>query len=266
MSKTEHGTFVWYDINTEDPDAAKAFYTEAFGLKSEPFEAAPDYTVLKPADRGPWGGINKLSDDAKKMGAPPHWLGHILVDDVDATAAKCKELGGSVYMAPMDMGEVGRMAILADPQGATFSAYKGFGGSDDDSGSEFNEPAQVGSIAWRELHCTDWEAAWKFYNTLFGWEQDSREDMGPDMGTYLMWKWKGAHGRIGGMDNAAKMMDMPAHWLFYIRVDDIDAAAQRVKDKGGKVLNGPMDVPGGDKVAQCQDPTGAHFAIHWTAG
>ena len=86
--------------------------------------------------------------------------------------------------------------------------------------------------------------------------------MGPEMGTYHMFKWNGADRTVGGMSNAAKAQNVPPHWLYYVTVDDINAAVERVKSHGGKILNGPMEVPGGELIAQCMDPQGAAFALH----
>ena len=118
----------------------------------------------------------------------------------------------------------------------------------------------AGEFSWAELNTTDFDAAWKFYSELFDWEHRETMDMGPQ-GQYFMWKHKSAITK-GGMSNMAKAMNIPPHWLHYINVDDIDAAVTRIKDKGGSINMGPMDIPGNDKIAICQDPQGAVFAIY----
>lgn len=156
----------------------------------------------------------------------------------------------------MDIQTVGRIAVLLDPQGAALAVYTPEG----DAPGHDGVPA-VGEFSWHELATTDYAAAFDFYSALFGWHKTEEADMGPG-GTYLM------YGRvpgqsIGGMFNKpADQPGPPAYWLYYVTVPDVHAKIDQVKQLGGQVLNGPMEVPGGDIVAQCTDPQGAAFAIH----
>ncbi|MBI2393313.1 MAG: VOC family protein [Deltaproteobacteria bacterium] len=249
------GQNVWFDLMTTDVEAAKRFYSDVIGWKTEQWtggDPAMPYTMWSMGGRS-LGGVMALPEDARKMGAPPHWIAYTVVDDVDATAAKAEKLGARVYAPPTDIPTVGRFAVLADPQGATFAIFKGAGPMD-------APPDAVGQFSWAELNTTDYEAAWRFYSELFGWKHRSSMDMGP-MGTYFM--WNDPEGKTkGGMSNAAKAMNFPPHWLHYVTVDDVDATAKVVVEKGGKVMNGPMDIPGDDRIAQCQDPQGGFFAIY----
>ncbi len=252
MSK---GRNVWYDLMTTDTEGAKRFYSEVIGWKTEPWKDADPkrpYTMFVAGD-GPIGGLMPLSEEARKMGAVPHWLAYTTVENVDATASEVQKLGGKVYAPPFDIPKVGRCAILADPQGATFAIFRGE--------SEM-PPAKdaPGQFSWAELNTTDWEAAWKFYTQIFGWTEKSRMEMGPE-GTYFMFQDASQTTR-GGMSNMAAKMKAPAHWLHYITVDNIQGAVDRTKAQGGKVLNGPMPIPGDDMIAQCADPQGAFFAIY----
>lgn len=249
------GRFVWYDLMTKDVDAAIAFFTEVVGWRTEPFTGGDKpYTMWKVGDQSV-GGVMLLPPEAE--GAPPHWLGYVAVDDVDATSAQAEKLGGAKHHV-MDIPDVGRFAVLADPQGAFFAVFKAAG----DMPMHEGEP-RPGDFSWHELNTGDWEAAWKFYSQLFSWKATESMDMGGELGTYFMFQRADADGSMGGMSNAATMMGAPPHWLYYITVDDIDAAVTRIKNGGGQILNGPMDVPGGDKIAQCMDPQGGAFAIHW---
>jgi len=121
-----------------------------------------------------------------------------------------------------------------------------------------DELAQLGEFSWRELATTDWEAAWAFYSELFGWQEADRMDMG-EAGIYQMFH-RGAQ-PLGGFYNRPPEMPVSA-WLNYVRVPDAFAAAKKVTELGGTVLNGPMEVPGGGFIAQCLDPQGAAFAVH----
>jgi predicted enzyme related to lactoylglutathione lyase len=248
----KQGRFNWYDLMTSDVGAARSFYSEVIGWKSTKWNQG-DYEMWTAGEQ-PIGGIMPLPAEAKKMGAPPHWLAYIETDDVDATAKKAEKLGGRVYQPPTDIPTVGRYAVLADPQGAAFAVWKPLT-------PEADKPHKAGFFSWHELNTTDYQAAWKFYSELFGWKNTSSMDMGPEMGAYWMFGLD-TEKSIGGMSNVARQMKMPPHWLYYVTVDDIDATVARIQQKGGKILNGPMDIPGNDKIAQCMDPQGGLFAIY----
>jgi predicted enzyme related to lactoylglutathione lyase len=201
----------------------------------------------------PVGGLMSLPDEAKKAGAPPHWLAYIGTSNVDGSVAKATSLGAQVLVPPNDIPTVGRFAVLTDPQGAVFAMY-----SPSNAPAPEGPPA-LGDMSWHELTTTDYAAAFDFYSALFGWEKKGAMDMGP-MGTYQMF---GTRGRmLGGMMNKTADMPMPPNWLVYARVDDVTGVVQRVKDHGGKLLHGPVEVPGGDLIAVCMDPQGAAFAVH----
>jgi hypothetical protein len=251
-----NGRFVWHELMTSDVDAAKAFYTEVIGWKTQPFDGGPKPYTMFCVGEQPIGGVMTLPDEAKAQGAPNHWLGHVYTGDVDATAAKVAGLGGKVLTDVREIPTVGRFAIIQDPQGAVFSAYQPAGDPPGGAGDG------NGSISWNELNTTDYEAGWKFYGELFGWKETESMDMGPEHGTYFMFTDAGGDKAMGGMSNAATVLGTPPYWLYYATVDDLDAALERTKSHGGQVLNGPMDVPGGERVAQCMDPQGAAFALH----
>jgi predicted enzyme related to lactoylglutathione lyase len=205
------------------------------------------------AEQGPVAGLMNLPDEAAKMGAPPHWLAYIYSPDVDATVARAKELGATELVEPTSMEGVGRFAVLQDPQGAVFAVHRGEAAIEPEQ-----DPAPRG-FSWHELATTDPEQAWGFYSALFGWEKKDAMDMGP-LGTYQMF------GRdrftYGGVYRKPDDMPAPSNWLPYALVDSADAAVERAQKLGGQVLNPPMEVPGGDRVAVIMDPQGAAFAVH----
>jgi uncharacterized protein len=249
------GRFVWYELMTTDTKAAIAFYSEVIGWKAEPFPApqgGEPYTMWV-ASQGPLGGVMTLSEEAKKMGAPPHWMAHVEVDNVDATIAQVKAKGGNVLVPPTDIPTVGRFSVFADPQGAAISVFK--------SASEMqpHDTTKLGEISWHELMTTDYEAGFKFYSELFGWEQMEEMDMGP-AGKYRMF---GQGGKMyGGMMNKPADVKMPPAWSYYVNVDDVEAAITRATNNGATKIYGPQEVPGGTQVAQLIDPQGAVFALH----
>lgn len=254
MSDTSpRGRFVWYDLMTTDPGGAADFYTKVAGWGTQPWEgASTPYTMWTTHDT-PIGGVMKLPPEMAGA-VPPHWIGYVAVPNVDESARQAAELGGKVLTAPMDIPEVGRFAVISDPQGAAIAIF-----TPKEGASRPDAPPNVGEFSWHELTTTDHRNAYAFYQKLFGWDKTGDFDMG-EMGVYQ------TYGRgdqmLGGMWTKPADMPMPPNWLYYIRVPNVDQAAERVKELGGQVLNGPMDVPGGDRIAQCMDPQGAAFAVH----
>jgi len=246
---TPRGQFVWCDLMTSNPEAAQEFYRKAVGWGTQPFDGPVPYTMWT-NNGAPLGGIMQVPS----ADIHPHWLAYISTPDTDATAAQAKKLGGGVAVGPEDIPTVGRFAVLTDPQGVHFAAFT----PADSSSADDREPA-VGEFSWHELMTTDHKAAGDFYAALFGWEMTSAFDMGDGW----MYQMYGRMGRdLGGMFTKTAEMPAPPMWLHYIRVNDINAAVERIKANGGQVINGPMEVPGGDWIAQALDPQGAMFAVH----
>ena len=199
------------------------------------------------------GGLMDLPEQAKQMGTPPNWMGYVGVDDVDARVDQVKRLGGAVHVPPTDIPNVGRFAVVADPQAAVFGLFKWLTPGPDQS-TALGTPGHVG---WHELLAADWEKAFAFYAELFGWQKAEAVDLGA-MGTYQLFSTGGQP--IGGMFTKPPMVPVP-FWLYYFNIGGIDAGAERVKAGGGRILNGPMEVPGGSWIVQCGDPQGAMFAL-----
>ena len=247
------GSFVWYELMTSDLKAAETFYQKVVGWKAQDSGMTDrSYTIVS-AGATPVGGMMTIPDDAKKMGAGPAWVGYINVGDVDAAAAKVKAAAGAIYRAPEDIPGVGRFAVVADPQGAAFMLFK----PASDQGPPPAAPGTPGTVGWRELHAVDGAKAFDFYAGQFGWTKAEAMDMGP-MGLYQIFA-TGAES-VGGMMTKRPEQPVPA-WLYYFNVDAIDAAATRVNDAGGKIINGPMEVPGPMWIVNCIDPQGAMFAL-----
>lgn len=245
---SSHGQFIWYDLLTPDADASKRFYSHVVGWGTQQSPGPEPYTMWE--NKGaPLGGIWPLQ---KEMGDSPRWLPYVSVDDVDETIAKATQLGGRITAGPKDIGGGGRYAVIEDPQGASLAVYR--------SGHSPQTPPfnpQVGQFSWHELATTDATKAFDFYSALFGWNKNGEMDMG-EGGIYQMYG-KGET-MYGGMYKAGP--DIPMSWCCYIMVDSVPEALERVKESGGKVLNGPMEVSGGSIVSQCIDPHGALFALH----
>jgi uncharacterized protein len=250
------GDLVWYELLTSDPKRAAAFYTKVVGWTTQPFGSGSDYTMWV-GGQGPLGGVSLLPETAKAMGAAPFWQVNIQVANVDETIAKVVELGGKVFVTE-DVPTVGRFAVIADPQGAVVAVFTPA------SAMTQHDSSRPGEFSWHELYTTDHNAGFDFYRQIAGWERLDEFDMGP-MGKYLLFGLAGK--QLGGMMTKPKDMktpdgrEVPTSWLFYITVDDLEAALDRAKAGGARVLNGPMPVPGGQRIVQLLDPQGAAFAL-----
>lgn len=238
---TTVGRFVWHEQVSPDPNKAQEFYTQLFGWGTEVFKPGEaDYTMIAAS------GTNHGAFATAMEGAPPpHWLAHVRVERLEETVDRAKQAGGMLAAGPFDMGEVGRIAIIADPQGAYLSAYEPQG----------DGPAPEGVFVWDELGTTDADGAQRFYEQVFGW---TTSDMGAEYGGYRVFN-RGETGIAGLMvlpDDSS-----PPHWHPYVAVDDPDAITAKAAALGGSVLAEPMDVPKVGRVAVLRDPQGATFGI-----
>jgi predicted enzyme related to lactoylglutathione lyase len=247
-----HGRFVWYELMTTDMEAAKAFYAGVMGLSPRDVSAPGSAYSLFTIGDSPVAGLVNLPEDARRTGVMPHWIGYVAVDDVDAAVDRIKALGGAVYVPPMDVPDVSRFSVVADPQMATLALVKGRKSSQ----AQSTGPGAPGRVGWHELLAADWEKAFAFYGELFSWRKaDSHFGA---MGTYQGFSAGGE--TIGGMFTKPAALPLP-FWLYYFNIDDIQAAAKRVKAGGGQILYGPTEVPGGPWIVHCTDPQGALFAL-----
>lgn len=244
--------FIWYELMTSDVEAAERFYGEVVGWRVVASgQPGQDYRQWMVGDLA-IGGLMAIPPDAAAHGMRPLWAGYLNVDDVDAAVEQLVAAGGSVHAPPWDIPGVGRMSMVADPQGAMFYLMVPIG----EGPSPSHMPGKPGHGGWHELHTTDWRAALDFYVSQFGWRQSEALDMGV-MGTYLLFNTGGD--AVGGMMNSPA--SFRPNWLFYFNVQDIDAANARVEAAGGEVLQAPHQVPGGNWVMRARDPQGAMFAL-----
>jgi predicted enzyme related to lactoylglutathione lyase len=243
--------FTWYELLTTDVAAARAFYVDVVGWSARDASTADFPYEIFSADATSLAGVLQLPEDARKMGATPRWMGYVDVEDVDFTAGMVKRLGGAVYVPPTN-SNIGRIAVVADPQTATIGLVQGLALGHEKS-VELDAPGMVG---WHELLATDWANAFTFYRQLFGWQKAEVE---PDPAEPYQVLSVGGQ-TIGGIFTKRPIEPVP-YWLYYFNVEDIDAAAERVKKAGGRVLEGPIEVPEGGWILRCIDPQGAIFAL-----
>jgi predicted enzyme related to lactoylglutathione lyase len=247
MSKTKTtGRFIWHELVSPDPKAAIGFYAELFGWKPREMDMGPGgtYTILQAGDRDVGGALPK---EATK-GIPAHWNLYFTTRDVDASVSQIEGLGGKVLTKPQDIPNVGRFAILTDPQGAAFSLLA------PSEEREERDPG-AGEFCWVELHTDDPGKALGFYKKVFGWTSKELTFGGSTYNELARDGGKGA----GGI--TAKSMPSPNAWLCYVVVDDVDASAKRAATLKGKVLAPPADIPNIGRFAVIQDPTGAVLAL-----
>jgi uncharacterized protein len=246
--------FVWYELTTSDLDAAQAFYRQVIGWNIVD-AGMPSYPYgIISAVTTPVGGMMAINDEMKSRGVPPCWTGYVGVPDVDIKTAQFKAAGGAIHLPPADIPGVGRFSVVSDPFGAALVLFKPQNGESPAT----LEPGTPGHFGWCELMAGERETAFDFYAAMFGWKMTSAHDMGP-MGVYQLFSTGGAFD-TGGM--MTKFPNMPmSFWAYYMNVESINPALERVKVGGGTIINGPMQVPTGEWVAQCQDPQGAFFSL-----
>jgi len=253
-----HGSFIWYELITPDPDGAKAFYDAVVGwnVDAKP-QGEMDYRMIGRSDGGNAGGVMRLTEEMKGHGARPTWLGYIAVDDVDASVSSIEQGGGKALMPAFDIPDIGRIAMVADPQGVAFYVMKPIPpAGNEDKVSDVFSPDQAQRVSWNELAARDQVAALEFYTSRFGWTKGDTMPMG-EMGDYQLITHNG--GPLGAMMTAAA--ENPPRWRFYFRVPNADAAAEKVRANGGTINHGPAEVPGGDRILIGTDPQGAEFAL-----
>jgi predicted enzyme related to lactoylglutathione lyase len=238
-----------------DTEASKRFYAQVLGWGTRVdrplmgIDGRPPYTMWTAGD-APIAGLVPFTRD--------YWLGYVRVADVGRSARQAKDLGGEVLFGPNDIPKVGRFAVITDPQGATIALFHGV---DTSPPPQPFAPKPL-EFSWHELATTDWRTALEFYRVMFGWETIRENDMGP-LGVYLVFGQRGVP--YGAMFDKPLEMPAPA-WCYYVRVIDVRDLADKVRQNGGQVINGPVEVPSGDRIVQCRDPSGGIFAVHQTAG
>jgi predicted enzyme related to lactoylglutathione lyase len=243
------GSFCWAELATHDLTAAKKLYGELFGWSAvdNPIPGGGVYTMFR------IDGNDVAAAHAHRPDLRPHWGVYFSVTSADETAAKVEPLGGKLIEPPFDVMDVGRMAVIQDPQGSTISiwqAKKHIGAT---------HGGLLGRVMWPELHTPDPAGAAAFYTGLFGWR--THPASGVESAQYVEW--------INGETHFAGMMPMrgpewqglPPHWMIYITVADCDERAAKAKGLGAEVCVPPTDVPNVGRFAVISDAQGATFSM-----
>jgi uncharacterized protein len=252
-----HGHWVWYELMTDNVAGAKAFYeavVPGWTLSPGTPETA-NYGFIANADGGMTGGLLAPGSDMASTGAPPGWLGYLSVRDCDGAVSAIVAAGGKCLMPPRDADMAGRFALVTDCCGAPFYVMTPVPPPGGGESTAFSQTLP-GRVAWNELLAGDQARAVGFYTSLFDWTLGDAMDMGP-MGTYQFVN----HEEVGIGAIMQAPPDGPQGWAPYFRVPGIAAAAAAITDHGGTIINGPMDVPGGEQIVQGIDPQGHVFSL-----
>jgi len=256
-SRNPPGDFIWYELMTPDAEGAKTFYDAVVGWNiGQHVPEYGDYRTIGRSDGGFAGGLLPLTEEMKEHGAHPIWLGYVNVADVDQSIESIQAAGGKSLMVT-DIPNVGRIAMVTDPQGAPFYIMKPIPPADKPEGKSdvFSTDAEQ-RVGWNELSTSDPAAARKFYGDQFGWGSEDFMDMG-EMGQYRFIDHHGV--RLGALCGVAQ--GQQPKWRYYFRVPSISAAKTAAEQNGGTIHMGPHQVPTGDYIIIGSDPQGAEFAL-----
>lgn len=243
----------WIDLGSPDTGAAAAFYQAVLGWGYQ--SAGPDS-----------GGYGFFTLDGKTVaalgplteeGAASAWTVYFATPDADATAKAVEDAGGTVRVGPMDVFTAGRTAAFTDPTGAQFAVWQ------PGETRGLDAVTVPGTLCWTELYAGDHAVATTFYASVFGWQ--TREAPMPGM-TYTLVRPAGTEegAELGGIMPISPEMSaggVTPRWQPYFEAADCDAVVAAAQGHGGKLLMGPVDLPGVGRLAQLLDPFGAPFAL-----
>ena len=247
------GSFCWADLATPDPEAAKAFYTKLFSWEAQDVPAGETdvYTMLNKGGKAA-AALFQMPSEMQQQGMPAYWQCYVSVEDVDRSAEKAAELGGTVVAPPFDVMKAGRMAVVQDPTGAVLCLWQ----PKQHIGAQVRD--EPGALCWNELCTKDVSAARAFYEGLFGWNVN---EMTGAIGQAYD-EFRAGEQSVGGMMEIQKEWgEVPPHWSVYFAVDDCDAIMEMAKRLGGKNEMQPMDIENVGRFVMLQDPQGGHFLV-----
>lgn len=249
-TKYSPGTFSWTDLTTPDQDAAKQFYEALFGWTAVDYPVGDDavYSMMELGGKNA-AAISPQPSQQADAGVPPLWNSYVTVDSADAAADRADKLGATVHAPAFDVMDVGRMAVIQDPQGAFFMLWEP---KQHIGASVVNVP---GALSWNELATPDIDASAAFYRELFGWKFETFEGM---QMPYMVIQTADGNSN-GGLRGA--MENEPSYWLVYFGTANIEEGMASATELGATSLAGPMDI-GAGQIGVLQDSQGAVFALY----
>ncbi len=257
ITKHAQGTFSWPELGVPNQAAAKKFYSAVFGWGVKDYPMPPEagggaYTIFQ-VDGKDVCACYHLSPDMQSQGMPANWGAYVTVDNADAAVKKCEALGGKLLMGPMDvMGTLGRMAVLQDPTGATFSVWQ----AGDHIGAQVLDEA--GALIWTELMTSDTAKCASFYTQLLGY---TTQVMPMEDSHYTIFVCPDGKRAAGMMAFPPNMTNVPPNWTSYFGTKDIRGTVAKIEQAGGKVCMPVTPIPGVGEFAVVQDDQNAVFAL-----
>ena len=248
MSQDGNGRWVWHEVMTTDVSVGSEYYRSLFGWGAEEMnmgDAGP-YLMFKAGEKAVAGMM------AAQGGAPSCWMAYLGVSDLDAAAAQVPTLGGSIMVPIFEIPNIGRAAIVLDPDGAAFALFQGIEGGGDDR--DWSAPPAMHSVCWVEHMAKDPAKVVPFYSALVGW---TATPMGPDMTVF-----KAGDAMVASVRALPpEAGDAPSYWMNYVLVEDVGVSQKRSEALGATTLKGETEIPGMGHFAIVQDPTGAVYAL-----
>ncbi len=245
-AKWNPGAFVWRELMCPDVEKAKGFYGELCGWSFKDVNMGDFVYTMAMVGEKSVGGLMPM---APESGHPPHWMSYVSVNDVDASAERAKQHGGTVAVAPQDIPNIGRFSVIGDPGGAYFSLFRGAQG-DPPAG----ERPGLGTFCWETLTTKNMDESKKFYAEVVGWTLGSAP-MGPSgVPVFSM-------GEAAYADVQEAKGNMPPAWFTYVVVENREKSNERVGKLGGKVVEPKIDVENVGKISLIADPAGAFIGL-----
>ncbi len=241
----------WVELATNNWQEAKTFYTQLFGWDVKDMPMEEGFYTMAHFDDDDVAAMYQMPKQMLDEGVPTHWTVYFAVDDVDKAIASHQAAGGTVIAGPHDVADAGRMAFLADPEGARFALWQA------KSHIGIKRAQEAGTLCWVELACRDTEQAKSFYPKVLSWQHKPG-----DMPDFDYTHWIADETEVGGMMAMTEEWgDIPAHWMLYFIVEDCDDAAGKVEALGGSVCVPPTDIPTVGRFSVVNDPQGGVFSI-----
>lgn len=243
MSEYRPGVFVWRELMTPDAQKARAFYAELLGWTYQDVPMGDVTYTLVHKGEAQIAGIMEMKDSPH----PPHWMSYVSVEDVDAAAKRAGENGGTVAVAPQDIPNIGRFAVIGDPDHAYVSLFKSADGD-----APARQPG-VGEFCWETLSTNDIERAKSFYGAVVGW----KVGRGPDGSDITVFTTSGGT----QVADVQKAEGFPPMWMTYVIVEKLEDANARAEKLGGTIVVPLIEVPQVGRISVMRDPTGAHLGL-----